>query len=113
MDDTLRFSHADDPPTFYSKIRQPCSGQTRSKCSGLCVWDGASCKVQIKTGVRDSLRRDVIAKRLLSTLVSNDKIRGVIFENRASLFFSSILYLEFPHEVILSDEDVYDKIRPS
>jgi len=113
VDETLRFSEADDPPTFYSKIRQPCSGQARSKCSGLCVWDGASCKVQIKTGVRDSLRRDVIAKRLLSTLVSNDKIRGVIFENRASPFFSSILYLEFPHEVILSDEDVYNIVRPS
>ena len=113
MDDTLRFSAADDPPEFYSKIRQPCSGQVRAKCSGMCVWDGASCKVQIKTGVRESLRRDVIGKRLLSTLVSNDKIRGVIFENRASPFFSSILYLEFPHEVILSDVDVYSVVRPS
>jgi len=113
MDDTLRFSAADDPPTFYSKIRQPCSGQVQSKCSGMCVWDGASCKVQIKTGVRESLRRDIIGKRLLSTLVSNDKIRGVIFENRASPFFSSILYLEFPHEIILSDEDVYNIVRPS
>ena len=113
MEDTLRFSAADDPPVFYSKIRQPCSGQVRQKCSGLCVWDGASCKVQIKTGVRESLRRDVLGKRLLSTLVSNDKIRGVIFENRASPFFSSILYLEFPHEVILSDEDVYNIVRPS
>jgi len=113
MDDTLRFSHADDPPTFYSKIRQPCRGREQAKCSGLCVWDGASCKVQVKTGVRDSLRRDVLGKRLLSTLVSNDKIRGVIFENRASPFFSSILYLEFPHEVILSDEDVYNIVRPS
>ena len=113
MDDTLRFSAADDPPEFYSKIRQPCSGQVKAKCSGMCVWDGASCKVQIKTGVRESLRRDVIGKRLLSTLVSNDKIRGVIFENRASPFFSSILYLEFPHEVILSDEDVYNIVRPS
>ena len=113
MDETLRFSAADDPPEFYSKIRQPCSGQVRAKCSGMCVWDGASCKVQIKTGVRESLRRDVIGKRLLSTLVSNDKIRGVIFENRASPFFSSILYLEFPHEVILSDEDVYSVVRPS
>ena len=113
MDETLRFSAADDPPTFYSKIRQPCRGREEPKCSGMCVWDGASCKVQVKTGVRESLRRDVIGKRLLSTLVSNDKIRGVIFENRASPFFSSILYLEFPHEVILSDEDVYNIVRPS
>jgi hypothetical protein len=113
MDDTLRFSAADDPTEFYSKIRQTCRGRDEAKCSGMCVWDGASCKVQIKTGVRESLRRDVIGKRLLSTLVSNDKIRGVIFENRASPFFSSILYLEFPHEVILSDEDVYNIVRPS
>jgi hypothetical protein len=114
MDETLRFSEADEPAAFYGKIRQPCSGQqVKAKCSGLCVWDGASCKVQVKSGVREGLRRDVLAKRLLSTLASNDKIRGVVFENRASPFFSSILYLEFPHEVILSDEDVYNIVRPA
>ena len=113
MDETLRFSEANEPAAFYGKIRQPCRGRGEDKCSGLCVWDGASCKVQVKSGVREGLRRDVLAKRLLSTLASNDKIRGVVFENRASPFFSSILYLEFPHEVILSDEDVYNIVRPS
>ena len=113
MEETLRFSEADEPAAFYGKIRQPCTGQVKEKCSGLCVWDGASCKVQVKSGVREGLRRDALGKRLLSTLASNDKIRGVVFENRASPFFSSILYLEFPHEVILSDEDVYNIVRPA
>jgi hypothetical protein len=113
MEEALRFSEADEPSAFYGKIRQPCSGQVKAKCSGLCVWDGASCKVQVRSGVREGLRRDALSKRLLSTLASNDKIRGVVFENRASPFFSSILYLEFPHEVILSDEDVYNIVRPS
>jgi hypothetical protein len=48
---------------------------------------------------------------LLSTLKSNDKIRTIIFENRMSPFFSSVLYLQMPHEVILSDQDVSESIK--
>ena len=110
FDDTLTFSEADTPPTFYSKMRHSCTGAPQSDCSGLCVWDGASCKVQVKQ-VRPTLERTVLESRLISTLASNDKIRSVVFENRISPFFSSILYLELPSEVILSDGDVAAKLK--
>jgi hypothetical protein len=110
FDDTLTFSEADTPPTFYSKMRHSCTGAPQSDCSGLCVWDGASCKVQVKQ-VRPTLERTVLESRLISTLASNDKIRSVVFENRVSPFFSSILYLELPSEVILSDGDVAAKLK--
>jgi len=74
------------------------------------VWDGASCKVQVKQ-VRPTLERASLESRLISTLASNDKIRSVVFENRISPFFSSILYLELPSEVILSDGDVAAKLK--
>jgi hypothetical protein len=105
IDDTLTFHEAAEPPAFYSKVRRPCSGQAQSKCTGLCVWDGASCKVEVKT-VSEGLKKDAVSRRLLSTLASNDKIRNAVFENRISPFFSSILYLVYPHEVILSDQDI-------
>jgi hypothetical protein len=110
VDDTLTFSEADEPPTFYSKMRHSCTGAEQSDCSGLCVWDGASCKVQVKQ-VRPTLERTTLESRLISTLASNDKIRSVVFENRVSPFFSSILYLELPSEVILSDGDVAAKLK--
>lgn len=110
FDDTLSFSEADTPPTFYSKMRHSCTGADKSYCSGLCVWDGASCKVQVKQ-VRPTLERDALESRLVSTLASNDKIRSVVFENRMSPFFSSILYLELPSETILSDGDVAAKLK--
>jgi hypothetical protein len=103
MDDTLQFVEADHPPSFYTKIRNACS--TKDKCTGLCVWDGTSCRVQVKK-VRQGLQRDKLEQRLLSTLTSNDKIRQVIFDNNVSPFFSSVLYLELPSEVILSDQDI-------
>ena len=110
MDDTLSFTAADTPPTFYSKMRHSCTGSAQGDCSGLCVWDGASCKVQVKR-VRATLERPALETRLVSTLVSNDKIRSVVFENRVSPFFSSILYLEMPTETILSDGDVAAKLK--
>ena len=110
MDDTLSFTGADTPITFYSKMRHSCTGSAKSECDGLCVWDGASCKVQVKQ-VRPTLERSVLENRLVSTLTSNDKIRSVVFENRVSPFFSSILYLELPSETILSDSDVASKLR--
>ncbi|NCA20154.1 MAG: hypothetical protein EBS86_03340 [Crocinitomicaceae bacterium] len=107
MNTTIKFSEAESPPAFYNKIRKACTGQTEAKCSGLCIWDGASCKVQVKK-VRSDLHKEALEKRMLSTLMSNEKIREVIFEEKISPFFSSILYLELPHEVILSDQDIND-----
>jgi hypothetical protein len=61
--------------------------------------------------VTKTLNEDVLEKRLLSTLSSNDKIRGIVFNQRVSPFFSSVLYLEMPSEVILSDKDVSSQLK--
>lgn len=110
MNTAIQFAEAEDPPTFYNKMRQSCSTSSREKCTGLCVWDGASCKVQVKQ-LRSGLQKETLEKRMLSTLTSNDKIRTIIFENRMSPFFSSVLYLQMPHEIILSDQDVSESIK--
>jgi DNA-binding CsgD family transcriptional regulator len=108
IDDTLTFTEADVPPAFVRKLRSPCS---TGNCSGsLCAWDGASCRVEVKR-VRDSLQRAPLERRLLNTLLTNDKIRNVVWEHRSSPFFSSVLYLEAPTELILSDTDVSKRLK--
>ena len=108
MDNTLSFANADNPPKFVQKMRSPCS---ENSCDGnLCAWNGSSCRVEIKK-VRPSLERSKLEKRLLSTLVSNEKIRDIVWQNKASPFFSSILYIELPTELILSDADVSKRLR--
>ena len=110
MDDALTFADAEDPPEFYSKMRHSCTGSPKDTCTGLCAWNGDSCKVQVKT-VRKTLQKSIIENRLVSTLSSNDKIRGIVFNRRVSPFFSSVLYLEMPSEVILSDKDVSSQLK--
>ena len=110
MNDALTFTGADSPPEFYSKMRHSCTGSPKDQCTGLCAWTGDSCRVQVKT-VRSSLQRGALESRLVSTLSSNDKIRGIVFNHRISPFFSSVLYLEMPSEVILSDKDVSIQLK--
>jgi hypothetical protein len=89
-------------------MRTPCSDDN---CDGnLCAWNGSSCKVEVKK-VKPSLEREKLEKRLVSTLVSNEKIRNIVWQHKASPFFSSVLYLELPTELILSDADVSKLLR--
>jgi hypothetical protein len=106
-------SSATDIPSFYKKLRKPCRGQGATDCesSSLCYWDGASCRVEVKKSARTTLEKPALLSRLLSTLASNDKIRSIVLDNRMSAFFSSVLYLVLPHEVILSDQDVATSIK--
>lgn len=100
---TVRFYDVAEPPSFVSKIRTPCSGNRKAECSGnMCAWVGRSCRVRVNK-TKETLESGVLFKRLLSTLLSNDKIRAVVVEHRASPFFSTVLYLEMPHELLLSD----------
>jgi hypothetical protein len=39
-------------------------------------------------------------------LLDNAKIRSIVLDGRATPFFSTILYLELPHELILTDMDL-------
>jgi hypothetical protein len=108
MDETLHFTQAEDPPTFVSKLRSPCSKQS---CDGsLCYQNGSSCRVEVKQ-VRPSLDKAKLEKRLLHTLATNEKLRDIVWEEKASPFFSSVLYLEMPTEVILSDAEVARRLR--
>lgn len=88
---------------FVTKVRAPCGTRTKDQCSGnVCGWDGDRCKIQVK----NSLREGSLFNRLMSTLVSNAKIRGIVLDGRSTPFFSTILYVVLPHELILTDKDL-------
>jgi hypothetical protein len=87
------------PFEFVNKIRTPC-GQftTKDTCnnSSLCGWHKDTCKIRVKSSV------DIpkILRRIVKTLVTNDKQRALVLDGRISSFFSTVLYLEMPHELI-------------
>jgi len=97
---TVRFTKIDSPVNFISKIRTPCGQFKKSECGGnLCGWNGKTCGIQ----VRESIKKEVLFNRLLSALVENSKIRAMVLDGRTSPFFSTILYLQLPHELIYTD----------
>lgn len=87
------------PVEFVNKVRTPC-GQFNNKetCnkSSLCGWHKNSCKIRVKPIVE----KGVVLRRMVQTLISNDKQRALVLDARLSPFFSTILYLEMPHELI-------------
>ena len=92
---------AGPPRTFVSKVRTPC-GQLTSKetCekSTLCGWHGPkACKLTVS---ETKIDRDSMIRRLAKTLRGNGKQRALVLDERLSPFFSSVLYLEMPHEWI-------------
>ena len=103
FEDRTRFIDITKPTEFISKVRTPCGQfKTKNTCSGnVCGWDG-TCKVNI----RSTTKKGPLFHRLLSTLVENNKIRSIVLDQRVTPFFSTILYMELPHELILSDSDV-------
>jgi len=101
FDENTVYVKSKKPIEFISKVRSPC-GQFTSKdtCSGnLCSWNGKTCGVE----VRDTIRKDSLFHRLLTTLIDNSKIRAMILDGRTSPFFSTILYIELPNELIVTD----------
>lgn len=104
FNETIDFVHLKDPTEFLSKIRTPCGQfKTKDTCSGnICGWNGKVCRIQI----HDSIKQDSLFHRLLSTLLDNSKIRSMILDGRTTPFFSTILYLELPNELILTDSEL-------
>ena len=104
FDKTTTFTNITEPVNFLSKIRTPCGQfKKKSECSGnLCGWDGGKCHIQIK----QTIQKERLFHRLVATLLDNSKIRSIILDGRITPFFSSILYLELPHEIILTDKDL-------
>jgi len=98
-----QFIDISKPTEFVSKIRTPCGQFSKNTCSGnVCGWDGKTCRIQIKK----TLGKEALFHRLLGTLVENAKIRSTVLDERVTPFFSTILYMELPHELILTDLEI-------
>ena len=85
--------------TFLSKVRTPCgqlSTPDTCKAASLCGWKNG-CKVRVRT---NQVSKDALLKRIETTLLTNAKQRALVLDNRYSPFFSTVLYLEMPNELI-------------
>jgi hypothetical protein len=88
------------------KVKKQTGGSER-ECKGtLCGWDGSTCRIK----VNDTLDKSTLFNRLLSTMVSNSKLRGVVLDGRNTPFFSTILYLQLPHELVLTAVELDTRI---
>jgi hypothetical protein len=87
------------PVEFVSKVRTPCGQFTdKEKCnkSSLCGWHKNTCKIRVKPIVE----KEAVLRRMVKTLRDNDKQRSLVLDARLSPFFSTVLYLEMPNELI-------------
>jgi hypothetical protein len=87
------------PVEFVTKVRTPCGQYTDKdtcKKSSLCGWHKNDCKIRVKPIVDTTS----VLKRMVKALRDNDKQRALVLDERMSPFFSTILYLEMPHEWI-------------
>lgn len=87
------------PVEFVNKVRTPCGQFTdKDKCnkSSLCGWHKNTCKIRVKPIVE----KEKVLKRMVKTLRDNDKQRALVLDARLSPFFSTVLYLEMPNELI-------------
>jgi hypothetical protein len=46
------------------------------------------------------VEKEAVLKRMVKTLRDNDKQRSLVLDGRLSPFFSTVLYLEMPNELI-------------
>ena len=101
FDQTTHFVNADSPIEFLSKIRKPCGQFKKSSCESahMCAWNGKQCRIE----VRETLSKKKLFNKLLGNLLDNSKIRSIVLDGRATPFFSTVLYLELPTEIIYTD----------
>jgi len=89
----------ENPIQFVNKVRTPC-GQLTNKdtCnkSSLCGWHRGDCKIRVKP----VFSKEDILKHIAKTLRDNQKKRALVLDGRMSPFFSTVLYLEMPNELI-------------
>jgi hypothetical protein len=87
-----------EPVQFVNKVRTPCGQMEKDTCkkSTLCGWHKKTCKIKVNP-IADKTQ---ILVRLTKTLKDNTKQRALVLDGRLSPFFSTILYLEMPHEWI-------------
>jgi hypothetical protein len=91
--------NTESPVEFVNKVRTPCGQYTDKKAcskSSLCGWHKNTCKIRVKPTVDTT----AVLQDLAKTLLRNDKQRALVLDGRLSPFFSTVLYLEMPHEWI-------------
>lgn len=96
------WDEVDEPVQFVNKVRTPCGQMTNAdtcRKSTLCGWHQDTCKIKVHSIVN----REQVLKRMTKVLKENSKQRALVLDGRLSPFFSTILYLEMPHELITSD----------
>jgi len=91
------------PLHFINKVRTPCGqfkdNEEACKKSSLCGWHEGTCKIRVKPYVNT----EKVLNRMVKTLLTNEKQRALVLDDRISPFFSTILYLEMPHELITTN----------
>lgn len=98
-DDNTYSDASKSPVEFINKVRTPCGQFTQKDAcnkSSLCGWHKNTCKIRVKPIV-DKQR---VLNRMVKVLRENDKQRALVLDDRISPFFSTILYLEMPNELI-------------
>jgi hypothetical protein len=87
-----------EPVQFVNKVRTPCGQMEENSCkkSTLCGWHEDTCKIKVKPIVD----KQKVLTRLAKTLKDNSKQRALVLDGMMSPFFSTVLYLEMPHELI-------------
>ena len=91
------------PVEFVNKVRTPCGQYNdKDKCnaSSLCGWKVEKKKGVCKIRVKPIVDKGEVLRRIVKTLRDNDKQRALVLDERLSPFFSTILYLEMPYELI-------------
>jgi hypothetical protein len=101
---TTEFMSIKKPIEFLSKIRKPCGQLKKDTCNSghMCAWSENKCKIQI----RDEFSQQKVFQKLLGTLMENSKIRALVLDGRVTPFFSTILYLELPNELMITDREI-------
>jgi len=104
FNDITEFMSVKKPIEFLSKIRKPCGQLKEDSCKSahMCAWTENKCKVQI----RDEFSEEKVFQKLLGTLMENSKIRALVLDGRVTPFFSTILYLELPNELMITDREI-------
>ena len=101
---TVSFIELKDAQAFISKVRAPCGQFSKKECKGnLCGWDGKVCRIQVK----NDLKEEQLFGRLFATMFSNSKLRSAVLDGRITPFFGTILYIELPHELIMTDKQIF------
>ena len=92
----------ENPIQFLNKVRTPCGQLLKDSCdkSSLCGWHSGSCKIKIKNTY---IEKSALLRRLVKTLKENAKQRSLVLDERLSPFFSTVLYMEMPNELITTE----------